>query len=392
MIVNDNTLRYICQHKDDNVRQLALRGCTDPEVDFPFALQQILGRQKIKSKLPEYYNHPGILFPKTISLEQCSSSQTAHYKATLLSGKSIIDFSGGFGVDTLAFARKFEQCHYVEPQSDLCKLVQHNANQFNINNITYHQEKMENLIDTIKNVDAIYLDPSRRDEYGQRTISIEHCTPDISTWKNRLLDKAPKVLVKLSPMIDLKQTIRKLPETSEIHIVAVNGECKEILFLLTRESHSNRIFHTIDLQHEKSISFDFSEEEERSAQPIIAQEMGHYLYEPNSAVLKAGAFKSIATRYSLVKIHTHSHLYCSNQQIKEFPGRTFRVENFFAPSKKSCKEHLSGIKKANVAVRNFPLSAEALKQQLKLKDGGDYYLFGTTWQKSDKILILCHKI
>lgn len=390
-MTNEATLSFIRQHQDDNPQQLALRGCKDPAVDFRFALQQIQGRQKAEYKLPDLFATPNILYPPTISLEQCSSTVTAAYKAELIQGQSIIDFSGGFGIDTFAFARKFQTCHYIEPQTELCNLMEHNSKQLGINNINVHLGTMEDHIDALSYADVIFVDPSRRNNDGNRVISIDQCSPNIILWKDKLLQKAETVMVKLSPMIDLKQSLRQLPETNEVHVVAVNGECKEILLLLSRNQTQERIFHTINFKDGERQVFTFSEQEELNAIPEIATETQKYLFEPNAAIMKSGAFKIISIRFNLNKLHPHSHLYFGDNIIPDFPGRIFTVHDVFSMGKESLKTHLSNIKQANVAVRNFPLTADELKKRLHMKDGGNVFLFGTTWKNDEKVIILSQK-
>ena len=233
MNINEPTRQYIAAHSEDDVAHLALHPSKDPQVDMPMALQQIAGRQKAKEKLPEWYATPGILYPKKVSMEQCSSSQTADYKASLVEGKSFADLSGGFGVDTIALAWKFEKGYYVEPQEELCDLFQHNSKAFGINHITIINDTLENSIERLEPVDVIYLDPSRRDVHGRRVVSLEDCTPNLLEWKSVLLGKCNTLMVKLSPMIDLHQTLRVLPETVAVHVIAVNGECKEVVCRLS---------------------------------------------------------------------------------------------------------------------------------------------------------------
>lgn len=393
MTINRKTWDFIQRHRDEDVRKLALRGCKDPDVDFPFALQQIQGRQKAKDKLPDFYANENMLYPPTISMEQCSSSQAAKYKASIVSGESFADLSGGFGVDALALAKVFEQGYYVEPMNELCELVRHNANIFNINNLQILNGTMEEMLPTLSELDVIYLDPSRRNAHGQRVVTLQECTPDLTQHKEQLLEKARKlVLVKLSPMLDLKATLALLPETTAIHVVAVNGECREILLLLSHSIPEKIDYHAVNIQNGHISDFQFSNIEEMEAVPALADSLGAYLLEPNAAVMKAGGFKCIATRYGLQKLHPHTHLYTCDTPSEDFPGRQFRIVNHFHFNKKEAAKHLSGIKKANIAVRNFPWSAEELRKQLKLADGGGLYLFGATMREGEHTIIVGEKL
>lgn len=236
MNINEVTWQYISAHASDDVARLALHPSKDPQVDMAVALQQIAGRQKAKEKLPDWYATEGILYPKKVSMEQCSSSQTAEYKASLVEGDSFADFSGGFGVDTIALARKFDKGWYVEPQEELCELFQHNCKVLDINNVNIINGTMEENLAAIGTVDTIYLDPSRRDTHGRRVVSLADCTPNLPEWKSALLERCNTLMVKMSPMIDIFQTLRDLPETYAVHVIAVEGECKEVVFLLSRDN------------------------------------------------------------------------------------------------------------------------------------------------------------
>ena len=395
MNLNEATRAFIRAHTTDDVRQLALRGTKDPQVDLPFALQQIEGRQKAQAKLPEHFAREEVLYPVTQSMEQCSSATTADYKATLIEGTSLADLSGGFGVDTFAFARHFRHCTYIEPQPGLCDIVRHNATVFGLDNIEILQGTMEEEMEHIGQVDWLYVDPSRRDSHGRRVVTLEACTPDLTQCLPLLHAHARKgVLAKLSPLIDLGGTLRQLPETAEIHVVAVNGECKEVLFLLRFEgkTHNTPKIQAVNFVQGQPRTFAFTLEEEAAAKPVLAANLGTYLYEPNAAILKAGAFKCLATRFGIQKLHPHSHLYTSDTLLPDFPGRTFSIMEQIPFGKRAATAVAAITDRANVAVRNFPLTAEELKAKLKLKDGGDVYLFGTTLSGGDKTLLLCKRM
>lgn len=379
MEINEATWHYIRTHVNDNVRDLALRGCKDTSVDFKFAMQQIEGRQKSKDKLPDFYQNENILYPPTVSMEQCSSTPTAQYKASLVEGETFADLTGGFGIDTFALSRRFKHGYHIEPNSALSELVQHNASVLNISNLEFIQDTMEESLSQIPNVDCLYIDPSRRDSHGNRVVCLEDCTPNIIEWKSTLLGKCKKLMIKLSPMIDIKRSLLQLPETSDIYTIAVNGECKEVLLILEAgKDPTDRCIHTINILKDGYQIFETTASEEVDAMPTLTNTLGRYLYEPNAAVLKAGTFKSIATRFGLEKLHPHTHLYTSDILAKDFPGRIFNVDDSYSFNKKEIKKALGDIKKANVAVRNFPLTAEELKALLKIKDGGEVFLFGAT--------------
>ncbi len=371
---------------------MALKGCREPDVDFSFALQQIQGRQKAKEKLPHLYGNPDILFPTTVSMEQCSSEATARYKATIAHGGTFADLSGGFGVDTITLAKVFDRGYYVEPSEELCALFEHNILTLGIRNLQIRQGCMEEILPTLPDTDFLYLDPSRRDNHGNRVVTLSECTPNVVEYKEQLLAKARKgVLVKLSPMLDIKAALQQLPETREIHVLAVHGECKEVLFLLSHDQAEDIEYHAVNIQSENVQDFQFCSREETESKPDLADCVGKYLLEPNAAVMKAGAFKCVATRHGLRKLHAHTHLYTCDEQVTDFPGRVFTVEKVIPFSKKEIKRQLAGMDKANVAVRNFPLTAEELRKQLKLGDGGEVYLFGTTLRDGGKVLVVTRK-
>ena len=392
MQINEATLQYIKEHTEADVATLALHPSKDPQVDMAAALQQIAGRQKAKEKLPEWYATPGILYPKKVSMEQCSSSQTADYKASLVGGKSVADLSGGFGVDTIALAKKFEKGYYVEPQEELCELFQHNCKTFGINHITVINDTLEDCIDGLEAVDVIYLDPSRRDVHGRRVVSLEDCVPNLLEWKSVLLGKCNTLMVKLSPMIDLHQTLRALPETVAVHVIAVNGECKEVVCVLNEEKATDVRIVAIDLRNNDNTLFNTTFETERTTPPSIATELGTYLYEPNAAVMKAGIFNSLSQQFQVQKLEKNTNLFTSNALREDFPGRIFRIEAVHEFHPRKIAKELSHLESASIAVRNFPLTAEELRKTLKIKDGNACYLFGCTVEGGKKCVVACSKL
>ena len=391
MKISEATLQYVRTHVADDVRQLALRGCKNEAVDLPFALQQIEGRQKAKNKLPAFYENADILFPSTLSMEQCSSEQTANYKTTLAEGNIFCDVTGGFGVDTLAFAHKFKHCTYLEPREELCVLMRHNCEVLDLQNVEIISGLLEDHSDEIPDCDLLLIDPSRRDDYGQRVVRLEDCSPNLLKYKGLLLKKSKCVMAKLSPLLDIKRVLTQLPETKAVHIVSVEGECKEILLLLRREAVAEPIIHCVNLSNKGDHQFTFTPSVEIQASPPLAKLMQTFLYEPNASILKAGAFKSVAMKYGLQKLHPHTHLYTSEQVVADFPGRVFLVKDVFSFHKQEIKRHLQDVTRANVSVRNFPLTAQELKQRLKLRDGGETYLFGTT-MADEKIIVVAGKL
>ena len=398
MIINGPTLQYISTHASSDVAHLALHPSKDPQVDMAVALQQIAGRQKAREKLPEWYATEGILYPKKVSMEQCSSTQTAEYKASLVQGDTFADFSGGFGVDTAAFAKKFGKGYYVEPQQELCELFQHNCNMLDINNVEIINGTMEDHLAAIGPVDMIYLDPSRRDMHGRRVVSLTDCTPNLPEWKSALLERCNILMVKLSPMIDIYQTLRDLPETYAVHVVAVEGECKEVVFLLSRGdamhcvSTTGPTFVAVDIHKTTTTRVETTLQTERTTLPCIATDLGAYLYEPNAAVMKAGIFNALSEQFRISKLAKSTNLFTANELHEDFPGRIFHIEAVHEFHPRKTAKDLSHLTSASIAVRNFPLTAEELRKTLKIKDGNGTYLFGCTLWNGQKVILQTNKI
>jgi 16S rRNA G966 N2-methylase RsmD len=414
-MVNEPTRQYITVHANDDVAHLALHPSKDPQVDMAVALQQITGRQKAKEKVPEWYATEGILYPKKVSMEQCSSSQTAEYKASLVEGESFADFSGGFGVDTAAFAKKFTKGYYMEPQQELCELFQHNCKVLDINNVNIVNGTMEDNISSIDHVDMIYLDPSRRDTHGRRVVSLADCTPNLLEWKSALLERCNILIVKMSTMIDIFQTLRDLPETYAVHVVAVEGECKEVVFLLTQNGTVNGICRdvarnvsttgtietdttitdptiiAVDINKTVTSRVETTLQTERTTPPQIATELGTYLYEPNAAVMKAGIFNTLSQQFQVSKLAKSTNLFTSNELHENFPGRIFTIDAIHEFHPRKTAKELSHLENASIAVRNFPLTAEELRKTLKIKDGNACYLFGCMLANGKKSVLLCRK-
>ena len=398
-MTDEATWQFIDAHIDADVNKLALQKSKYKDIDFEFAIQQIHGRQKTRDKLPYLGNVPRFVFPPSLALEQCSSKITARYKRDVINDifcldarscvSTIADLTGGLGIDTLSFARSFQTCHYVEPQQSLCDIMAFNSKLLHLDHIQIHQSIMEDFIQKMDELDVIYADPSRRNTHGSRVVGLEDCSPNILLYKDLLLRKSRLLMLKLSPMLDIKRALAQLPETCEVHVVAVDGECKELLFLLSKNKTEDVKFVEVNLKNDQREHFCFTAREEAEALPRYANEMKKYLYEPNAAILKAGAFKSLAVRYGLEKLHPHTHLYTSDTQLETFPGRCFQVVKVL--SVKDALQLKNEMSKANVSVRNFPLSADELRKKLKLADGGEVYLFGTTIEKDRKVVMLCQK-
>ena len=393
MQISPETLLFIEENARADVRSLALQAKKYPQVDMAMAVVQIAGRPIAEAKVPSWYRTEGLLYPKHLSMEQCSSEVTASYKAGLVEGEIFADLTGGFGIDCSFLSRKFKKADYVERQAELCELAEHNFPLLGLD-IDVHNEDGVEYLKQMQPVDCLFLDPARRDGHGGKTVAISDCEPDVSALEDLLVEKARTVMVKLSPMLDLSLALNTLKHVREAHVVSVNNECKELLLILQKASasscvsiHCEHILNTCEHQH-----FVFTQEQERTSECPLANDVEAYLYEPNASILKAGAYRSLAQSYPVKKLHPSSHLYVSSHLIEDFPGRRFHVEEVSGFGKKELKPFLQGMEKANLTIRNFPSSVADLRKRLKLKEGGDIYLFATTLADESKVLIKCRKV
>lgn len=450
--MNQATQDFIRQHQDDDVRQLAFLGSKYPEVDMPFALDQIRGRKMARVKLPRWASLEGIIYPPHISMEQCSSESTALYKAELAarllglpassSGTEMkaeneiefVDLTGGFGVDfSYIAARLGVKSMYVERQAHLCEAAKENFGRLGLKNaivkngdgievlhsllpkkddaasaddslgITYDQPL--SLLKTKLGLKIIFIDPARRDDAGNKVVSLKDCTPDVTVLQEEMLSKADYVIIKLSPMLDWHRAISELSHVREVHIISVNNECKELLLVLSARNMGDmeassadgevkhagnlRIYCVNDAQSFVCDELDMETSSVKIA-PSTLEEM-QYLYEPNASLMKAGCFGVLSGRYDARMLSKNSHLFVSQAPIEAFPGRSFRIIAISSFNKKELKRHLSGITKANIATRNFPLSVAELRKRLKLKDGGETYIFATTLSDESHVLVITEK-
>ena len=509
-IMNQATLDFIRQHQDDDVRQLAFLGSKYPEVDMPFALDQIRGRKMARVKLPRWASIDGIIYPPHISMEQCSSEQTALYKAELaarllglspsssenreekekesenasnlhlseiceFAGKGavdsefakneatckkqqilteseenvneikeepyegdfseetgFVDLTGGFGVDFSYIASRLGvKSMYVERQAHLCEAAKENFGRLGLKNaivkngdgievlhsfaskkddaasesLGITEDQSRSLLKTNLGLKLIFIDPARRDDAGNKVVSLKDCTPDVTLLQEDMLSKADYVIIKLSPMLDWHRAISELSHVREVHIISVNNECKELLLVLSARnmgemkasSADREVKHAGNLRiycinDAQSFVCEESDMEASSVKiaPSTLEEM-QYLYEPNASLMKAGCFSVLSERYGARMLSKNSHLFVSQAPIEAFPGRSFRIIAVSSFNKKELKRHLSGITKANIATRNFPLSVAELRKRLKLKDGGETYIFATTLSDESHVLVITEK-
>ena len=396
MELTTETIRFIEENLRADVRSLALQAKKYPQVDMAMAVVQIAGKQIAEAKVPTWYRTEGLLYPKHLSMEQCSSEATAIYKAGLVEGETFADLTGGFGIDCSFLSRKFKKADYVERQAELCELAKHNFPLLGLN-IDVHNEDGVEYLKRMEPVDCLFLDPARRDGHGGKTVAISDCEPDVSALEELLVEKARKVMVKLSPMLDLSLALKDLKHVCEVHIVSTDNECKELLLILQKETASTEVsIHCINSLgalngYRIYQEYAFTQEQERTSDCPLTSEVNAYIYEPNASILKAGAYRSLTQAYPVQKLHVSSHLYTSEHFIEDFPGRRFRVEGVSGFGKKELKTFLQGMEKANLTIRNFPSSVADLRKRLKLKEGGEDYIFATTLADESKVLIKCKK-
>ncbi len=388
MTLNEITRQFIRDNLNTDVPTLALRKAP-VGTDVSLALRQIEARQLLQKKVPEWSTNEDLLFPAHLSIEQCSSEATARYKSNLLKSNTFADLTGGLGIDTYYLSQRFQETDYVERQPELCALARHN---FDIlqTNIKVYNESAEEYLKHCEPKDCIYIDPARRDSLGRKTVSIADCTPDVVTLQDLLLQKAETVMVKLSPMLDISKALEELKCVKEIHVLAVGNECKELVFIMKVGFSGQPILYAANLMTQQPI-VSFTLEEEHDCPLRLAESMGRYLYEPNAALMKAGCYKLLAHRFDVLKLHKNSHLYTSDTLFPDFAGRVFEIEGYAPYHKKVKQTLLADVDKANLAVRNFPLGVDELRKTLKIKEGGEIYLFATTLRDGEKVIIRTKK-
>ncbi|MBX2968965.1 MAG: class I SAM-dependent methyltransferase [Cyclobacteriaceae bacterium] len=382
-IASEVVQQYIFDHEHEDERKLALSKKEILGIPPAVLAEQIRGRKKTKEKLPSYYHTRGIVYPPGINLEQCSSEQTAAFKVTIIQKRLgtklplCADLTGGFGIDSLFFSKICNTVHAVDPNESLLEIAKHNHTLLGATNIFYHSITAENfLLQSEGRFDFIYIDPSRRGSANQRVFKFSECEPNVVDLFGQLMNKSDVVLVKASPLVDITQGLLELPHAQHVYIVSVNNECKEVLFLCSSKADQKPTIHAVNLTHAKVHEFLFTQEEEKKSTPTFSAPLT-YLYEPNASILKAGAFKLIATQFKLHKVHVNTHLYTSDELVPDFPGRIFRIEATVKPDVKSIKLHLPE-ETANVITRNYPLTPDTLRKKIGLKDGGEKYVIGFT--------------
>lgn len=428
------TSEFVKQFRQADPRKLALQASRYPDVDMPYALNQIQGWQTALRKLPSWAACDGVVYPPHLNMEQCSSEPTARYKQQVArrwaeripnaSRTSMTDLTGGFGVDFSFTSRCFDCATYVERNASLCEVVGANLPRLGIRNATVECAEAEAVLERMESQTMIFLDPARRDEHGAKTVLIADCTPDVCQLLPSLMQKSQFVMLKLSPMLDWHKAIVDLDgKVREVHIVSADGECKELLLVLASDGKPEVQVFCVDIQSRPDSEGQYPRSEfvysiggEAEPQPTnstfniqnsklpsatnLTLNIEHltlninnstFLYEPNASVMKAGCFDEIARAFGISAISPNSHLFLSDREIDGFPGRSFAVDAVTTMNKRQLRQTLSGMKQANIAVRNFPLSVAELRKRLKLSDGGDTYIFATTTSEGDHILMLTHK-
>lgn len=396
MKLTDEFRSFIATHAGDDLSRLLLAASRYPGIDIPFAVEQIAARRQIKEKLPSWYANDALVFPARIAAEQCSSEQTALYKQRLV-GESmqVCDLTGGLGIDSFFLSRKVKRLFYIERFPAYCEAARANFATLGADNIEVMEGDSVELADRLPEVDVFYVDPARRGEGNKRVFALQDCEPDLPRLLPELFRRAPKVIAKLSPMADIQLTLDLLRDTTEVHVLSVKNECKELLFMLDRDADKEQgvpLIHCVNFAsdgHEEQFSFRLTDEQNEIQN--LSEEVKSYLFEPNASLLKAGAFKCVASRFNIKKLHVSSHLYTSDKPVEAFPGRSFVIREVFPFNSKLCKSLSKEIPQANITIRNFPLSVDELRKRTRIADGGSVYLFATTLADGRKVLIKSEK-
>ena len=417
------TAEFIREYRERDIRQLALQANRFPDVDMPYALDQIQGWQIARRKLPKWAACDGVIFPPHLSMEQCSSEPTAQYKLNLAmewttlnselstqncrrqqfktqnskfkTSTRMTDLTGGFGVDFSFTSCAFAAATYVERNEQLCHIVEHNLSLLGLNNATVVCADAVEYLSTVEPQTMLFLDPARRDEHGAKTVMLADCTPDVVQLLSQLLEKSHFTMLKLSPMLDWHKAVDDLQGTvREVHIVSVGGECKELLLVLSTVVESELKVYCADLSTASDTSSLFVYTPGSSA-PVANStfniQHSTFLHEPNASIMKAGCFDELAAAYGVSPVSRNSHLFLSDEPVEDFPGRSFVVERVTTMNKGELRKALVGIEKANIATRNFPLTVAELRKRLKIKDGGDVYIFATTTAEGEHLLLISRK-
>ena len=388
-ILETEVQNFVQEHLNHNLAELSLKGSPFEGIKTAELMNQIQGKLKCKKKLPKWFKTMQILYPNKLNIEQSSSEITANYKSKLIKGESLVDITGGFGVDSYYFSKKIKRIINCEIDGGLSKIASHNFKNLKATNIeTVAKDGILFLSDSTHGFDWIYIDPSRRDEAKNKRFFIEDCHPNVAQHLDLFFKRSNRILIKLSPMLDIKAALRALPNTKEIHVVAIKNEVKELLFVLEKGFTKEVSIEAINLNTlQPNFKFKFSEENKAL---VNYRNPFKYLYEPNLAILKAGAFKTVALRFELEKIGQHTHLYTSTKRIENFPGEIYCINEILPYKKGRIRKKLKGIK-GNLKTRNYPQTVAKIKKDLNIIDGGNQYIFFTS-SETEKQVLLCSKL
>ena len=387
-ILQPEIQQFISENGSVNINQLALKKNPFPEIPYSVLLNQIAAKQKAKDKLPTWYHANNIIYPEKISIEQTSSEITAKYKASLLSGTSVIDLTGGFGVDDYYFSKVVEKVIHCEINNELSEIVKHNWNQLQISNIECFEGDSTILLKELnQKFDTIYIDPSRRNNAKGKVFILTDCLPNVVALQDLYFTYSNKILIKTAPILDIKAGLNELKNVKKIHIVAIENEVKELLWEIEKEEFAIPIIVTVNFDKNQVLKNEIPFQNSETATYSLPKK---YLYEPNAALLKSGQFEAISSIFSVHKLHQHSHLYTSDL-LQPFSGRKFEIITAISYQKNEIKTHLYN-RKVNVSTRNFPLKVDEIKKKHKISDGGTLFAFFTTNLNNEKIVLLCKKI
>jgi 16S rRNA G966 N2-methylase RsmD len=389
-LLNKEIQDFINSNIKEPATNILLRKNSFQDVSPIEIAEQLEAKQRSGKKLPTWYNHPNIYYPNKLNIEQTSSELTASYKSKLILGTSLLDLTGGFGVDCYYFSQSFKKVQYCEENIELSKIVEHNFRQLQTDNVRFHGGDGLSFLRSSKvQFDWIYIDPSRRSDENQKVFFLSDSIPDVTNELDLLFVHSTNILIKTSPMLDISKAISELEAVKEIHIVSIKNEVKELLFILKKGFDGDICVKTINIQRPSDQVYSFKLPQEQKAVSTLG-EINNFLYEPNSSILKSGAFKLISDRLKTDKIHRHSHLYTS-ETLKSFPGRRFKVVKVLPYNKRVLKKEIQR-KKCNISARNFPEKISQLKKRFQIKDGGDEYIFFTTDMHDEKIVIITQKV
>jgi len=402
MQITETFQTFVLEHAEDDTSRLLLNAAQHKGIDIKLAVEQILARRQIKTKLPSWYSNSRIFYPSTLAAEQCSSEQTASYKQRLIKPEdSLCDLTGGLGVDTYFFSQIVQHVTYVEQDEKYCNAARHNMKTLGASNINIINSDAAKIVaedeKQVSGVNTFYIDPARRGTGNKRMFAICDCTPDITEMWPIMRRRQCKIIVKLSPMLDISQVLSQLTGVNEVHVVSVRNDCKELLIVADatpptdEQTIETEVFCTNYTSSGTEQTFKFHLSEEHSASINFAQKASKYLYEPNSSILKAGAYKSIAKSFRIEKLQVSSHLYTSDSLTPSFPGRIFEITEIIPFGSRTCKGLSVRIAQANISTRNFPLSADELRKRTRISDGGETYIFATTLSDNKKVLMICRK-